>query len=466
MTSSVSVAVDASVARAIRIHNNLHLASITFLYWDHCLTFPDELRLLWRTPPQRTARARRTTTYYFVNRYSVDIGDLLVTVVQFSAGISERWCSRINIARQALLVFNQCLVCLILGLRVYALYSLNRKLLLWLLGLAVVLIAVSVWSLIGHGGGTPELGFPGCHVAFQHIGIYTAIPWEALLLFDIVIFGLLMFHTAKKGNDERLRATPILYLLIRDGAVYFITMTLINIANIVTYYVRICFIEFQHIDQKIPQISQPLLRGSLSTMASAMSVTLTSRLMLNLYDVGNTTTSNPPSLTSATTPSAQHQQPPTTLTTMSGRGKGGKGLGKGGAKRHRKILRDNIQGITKPAIRRLARRGGVKRISGLIYEETRGVLKIFLENVIRDSVTYTEHAKRKTVTALDVVYALKRSGLGWFTAACTDHLSAPMSMYSYLSVPCNKHDRILGARPLTLSFPLLGALTRRRRRSA
>ncbi len=95
---------------------------------------------------------------------------------------------------------------------------------------------------------------------------------------------------------------------------------------------------------------------------------------------------------------------------MSGRGKGGKGLGKGGAKRHRKVLRDNIQGITKPAIRRLARRGGVKRISGLIYEETRGVLKVFLENVIRDAVTYTEHARRKTVTALDVVHALKRQG--------------------------------------------------------
>lgn len=76
-------------------------------------------------------------------------------------------------------------------------------------------------------------------------------------------------------------------------------------------------------------------------------------------------------------------------------GKGGKGLGKGGAKRHRKvststqpqicsvtnlvqILRDNIQGITKPAIRRLARRGGVKRISAMIYEETRGVLKSFV----------------------------------------------------------------------------------------
>lgn len=95
---------------------------------------------------------------------------------------------------------------------------------------------------------------------------------------------------------------------------------------------------------------------------------------------------------------------------MSGRGKGGLGKGKGGYKRNRKVLRDNILGITKPAIRRLARRGGVKRISGAIYEETRGVLKTFLENVIRDAVTYTEYGRRTTVTAMDVVYALKRQG--------------------------------------------------------
>lgn len=95
---------------------------------------------------------------------------------------------------------------------------------------------------------------------------------------------------------------------------------------------------------------------------------------------------------------------------MSGRGKGGKGLGKGGAKRHRRLLRDQIQGITKPAIRRLARRGGVKRISSSIYEETRAVLKTFIEGIIKDAVTYTEHAKRKTVSAMDVVYSLKKAG--------------------------------------------------------
>tara|TARA_B100000405_G_scaffold13983_2_gene11640 strand:+ start:7159 stop:7476 length:318 start_codon:yes stop_codon:yes gene_type:complete len=96
---------------------------------------------------------------------------------------------------------------------------------------------------------------------------------------------------------------------------------------------------------------------------------------------------------------------------MSGRGKGGKGLGKGGAKRHRKVLRDNIQGITKPAIRRLARRSGIKRISGELYETVRGHTKTFLTNVICDAITYTEHARRRTVSAMDLVYALKRQDI-------------------------------------------------------
>ena len=38
------------------------------------------------------------------------------------------------------------------------------------------------------------------------------------------------------------------------------------------------------------------------------------------------------------------------------------------------------------------------------------MLKSFIEKVVHDAVVYTEHAKRKTVTALDVVYALKRQG--------------------------------------------------------
>ena len=80
---------------------------------------------------------------------------------------------------------------------------------------------------------------------------------------------------------------------------------------------------------------------------------------------------------------------------MSGRGKGGEGLGKSCAKRHRKVLRDNI--------RRLARRDGVKRISGLIYQDKKRVN--FVDNLMREAVTYAENAGRHgngSVTGHDV----------------------------------------------------------------
>ena len=98
---------------------------------------------------------------------------------------------------------------------------------------------------------------------------------------------------------------------------------------------------------------------------------------------------------------------------LGGKSVGGKAqfsFGQSGYMRHRRVLRDNIQGITKPAIRRLARRGGVKRISGLVYEETRNALKDFLKDIIGDAVTYSDHARRRTVTNMDILYSLKKRG--------------------------------------------------------
>jgi histone H4 len=85
------------------------------------------------------------------------------------------------------------------------------------------------------------------------------------------------------------------------------------------------------------------------------------------------------------------------------------GLGKGGAMRHKTLPKKQMPlALTKPGIRRLARRGGVKRMIGLVYEEIRGGLRVYLEDVIGAAVLYTAHARRRTVTALDIVHALKR----------------------------------------------------------
>ena len=84
------------------------------------------------------------------------------------------------------------------------------------------------------------------------------------------------------------------------------------------------------------------------------------------------------------------------------------GQGRKGRRHRARNQKSALERITNGSIRRLARRGGVKRISSGIYQDTRMVINSFVHQVLRDAVTYTEHARRKTVTSMDVVFALKR----------------------------------------------------------
>ncbi|KIL92858.1 hypothetical protein FAVG1_04039 [Fusarium avenaceum] len=60
--------------------------------------------------------------------------------------------------------------------------------------------------------------------------------------------------------------------------------------------------------------------------------------------------------------------------------------------------------------RRLARRGGVKRISAGIYGDVRAALKARLETILLNCVIYVEHRHAKTVTVRDVIHSLGRLG--------------------------------------------------------
>jgi histone H3 len=89
--------------------------------------------------------------------------------------------------------------------------------------------------------------------------------------------------------------------------------------------------------------------------------------------------------------------------------------------RNHKVLGDNISGITKPAIQRLAYKAGVKTLSGLIYEETRSVLKVWMENVLREAVTYAEFYRKKTINEGMISAALTTSSnnSGWINPKFT-----------------------------------------------
>lgn len=74
------------------------------------------------------------------------------------------------------------------------------------------------------------------------------------------------------------------------------------------------------------------------------------------------------------------------------------------------IFKLPFTGITKPAIKRLARRAGITRISGLVYPEIRNCLQVFLQIIMEKAVLYCEHSNRKTIMATDVVEAVRLNG--------------------------------------------------------
>ncbi|KAH8728835.1 histone-fold-containing protein [Phaeosphaeriaceae sp. PMI808] len=94
-----------------------------------------------------------------------------------------------------------------------------------------------------------------------------------------------------------------------------------------------------------------------------------------------------------------------------GLGKGAGGLGKvKGLKRHSKVQRDTIFGVTKGDIRRLARRGGIKRIAATIYDDVRQALRDRLQRILKDAIAVVESSGRKTVSVTDIIFVLNRRG--------------------------------------------------------
>ena len=66
--------------------------------------------------------------------------------------------------------------------------------------------------------------------------------------------------------------------------------------------------------------------------------------------------------------------------------------------------------IRKPALKRLCRRAGIKRLDGKTYTEIRTNLRDFLKPLVRQSIYVMRHnGRRITVTSEDVVLVLKNN---------------------------------------------------------
>jgi len=179
-------------------------------------------------------------------------------------------------SKDLLFFSQQILVCFILTLRTYALYCRNKR----LLTLMIIIVCALGGVTAGTFGLRSSAVVPGmnCLDSYaKHIAVSPGLGWVTLLVYELLIFVLTVCRICKiRALSLAISRGHMLDIMFQDGVMYFAVMTLFNLLNILTYY-----------------CGSNTTRGSLATFTSCISVTLVSRLMLNLHksvDTGILTT--------------------------------------------------------------------------------------------------------------------------------------------------------------------------------
>ncbi|KAJ7120782.1 hypothetical protein C8R44DRAFT_877119 [Mycena epipterygia] len=250
------------IARDVQLSRSLFLSGIVILLYDHLLTIGSEIQHIWVTTH------KRSSIWFLFIRYFSFAGNIVMALDTFGDfGLEE------------------LIIGCTLFLRVYALYSLNRRIMYLLLCAGVVIVSVGAWSIVPVGlSPIVRTSAPGCYVPQSKTqDLRMAGAWTGELAGDILVFGLTLYRSyTQRRNDychpfQRLRsdcASQVLFISgefnpVRLGGVpdnVRSIICLVNMANILMFY-----------------FGDIYTSNSLSWFTSAISVAMISRLMLNLH---------------------------------------------------------------------------------------------------------------------------------------------------------------------------------------
>ncbi|ESK82924.1 hypothetical protein Moror_1345 [Moniliophthora roreri MCA 2997] len=202
-------------------------------------------------------------------------------------------CHIYGLYREVLYVVSQFVVCLLLTLRIYALYCADRRI-LWLFGIsALVAGGISGYILAGQDSMQYSVQI-GCNIGRpRQIALCLAGLWLAVFVYDTIIFGLTALRTYqcwREARDNPLSlALNLFSLFFRDGAMYFAMMTLANLANILTFCVFILLFSSRlRLLNTRARSCAVLLCVEVYAHSPIASTVMLCRLMLNLHATANT----------------------------------------------------------------------------------------------------------------------------------------------------------------------------------
>ncbi|KAL1742453.1 hypothetical protein HDZ31DRAFT_65977 [Schizophyllum fasciatum] len=211
----------------------------------------------------------------FVNK-SLDLVGMSILVYDYAItlGPEIETCRVINYIDSVCVAGIQVAVCAMMIRRVYAIYGHSRRVLCFLLVYLCVGVALSGWAIATQNG---DFDFRKAKNGSGMSCLILYVPdssvhrmsavWIILMAFDLMVFLLTAHKTLEALRQPKMALSRV---LLRDACLYFGLMALLNAANVITYY-----------------LATPYLRGCLGTVTNSLSVTLLSRMMLNLYKEAN-----------------------------------------------------------------------------------------------------------------------------------------------------------------------------------
>ncbi|KAH8999111.1 hypothetical protein EDB92DRAFT_1832493 [Lactarius akahatsu] len=209
-----------------------HILSFTpysIIYYDYFLTLSDEVELFWLHPD----KFNLFSYLFLLNRYVSFFGNLQILIFGLIGRIDFilQSCRASHIYHMVLLLVQQTVVGVLCVMQIHAIYQ-SRRVLVFLISIAVIGVAVACWSMYAL---STDLPYPvvispvlGCsRVVGEAEGFYAAISWTGCLVLDTTVFALLLYETVRVGRGVRLLDT-----MMRNATVYYSILSLVNLSNI------------------------------------------------------------------------------------------------------------------------------------------------------------------------------------------------------------------------------------------
>jgi len=236
------------------------VASFTILVWDHIITFPDEVELIWKG-------TKGPLVYlFFLIRYLIPLSFIVNLWAYFSTSWTHLSCSHFVRFEGAMTMIGISIVAMMMFLRIRALY--RRVLAVQAVVIAILLtfIGVNSWLLtrgipVHHSSPFVE----SCTMIFDPRlpGPITSSTAWLPLLYDSVVVALTLFRTVRGIYTKS--AGQILHVMLREGLLYY------GVICAVTLTLTIMI-----------ESASPSVRNITAQLELCLTVTMMSRITLHL----------------------------------------------------------------------------------------------------------------------------------------------------------------------------------------